>query len=108
MIALIVLGFIFITSMILLVIKLSVSCMFWLSSRPKNKQHVFKIYFPYYIIILFGLCIAAIILFDNSLFAIYYFGAIFFITLLIWRKELKPNTNAQHKIAVEPNHPNLP
>lgn len=103
-------GLVFIGSMIYLVIRLSISCMFWISSKPNDKQHVLKVYFPYYIIALFGLCITAIVQFNNSLLATYFFSAIFFISLLIWRRDLKPNTktNINNKFAVEPNHPNLP
>ncbi|WP_045472762.1 hypothetical protein [Winogradskyella sp. PG-2] len=110
MIALILFGFFFIGLITFIIIKLSISCLFWASKNPKDKPYVFKVYFPYYIIILFTLCIAFIIEFDKSLLAIYYFAAVYLVALFIWRSEIKSSRRKMHNnnFAVEPNHPNLP
>ncbi|MFC0605992.1 hypothetical protein [Winogradskyella pulchriflava] len=86
---------------------MSISCIFWSYQRPVDKQHVFKVWFPYYIIILTALCLAFIVKFD-SLLAIYYFSSVYLIALLIWRSELKPSIKKHENFAVEPNHPKLP
>jgi len=105
MIILILFGCVFIGTMLFLVIRLSVSFMFWISKKLKNKQHVFKIYFPYYIILLFGLCATPIIIYEANSFFNYFCGSIFLLALLIWRHEMKHilNTHNKTKIAVEPN-----
>jgi hypothetical protein len=110
MAALIIFGFIFIGSMTFIVIRISISCLFWVSKNPKDKQHVFKVCFPYYIIVLSALCITFILEFDKHEIAIYYFSAVYLIALLIWRSELKSSLKKKHynNFADEPNHSNLP
>ncbi len=79
----------FIALMTFIVIRLSISCMFWLSNNPKNKRHVFKTYFPYYIITFFALFIVIILEFDKSIFAFIYCGSVYSMILLVWRFKLK-------------------
>ncbi len=107
MIVLLIFGLAFVGSILFAMLRVSVSCMFWFSKKPKNKAYVFKIYFPCYIILLFGLCIAAIIKFNHNPFAIYFFGSIFFLALFIWRHEMTHIIKNPYKtkIAVEPNLP---
>ena len=110
MIALIIFGCAFLGLLTFAVIRVSVSCIFWTAPKPKDKQQVFKIYFPYYIMSLFGFCIIAVFLFEDSLFATYYFGSVFFLALFIWKYKMKSclNINIKNKNTVEPNHTNLP
>ena len=101
-------GFCFIGIMTFVVIRLSISCVFWSFIESSDKQRVIKLCFPYYIIILSALCFALIIEFDKSLFAIYYFSAVYFIALLIWKYELKSIKKTNKNFAVEPNQSQLP
>jgi len=72
-------------------------------------MYVFKVYFPYYIIVLSGLCIAGIIQFEAHLLANYYFCSVFFTALLIWYNELKSEPKKNTKdFATEPNQTHLP
>tara|TARA_R110002049_G_scaffold45917_6_gene133542 strand:+ start:877 stop:1209 length:333 start_codon:yes stop_codon:yes gene_type:complete len=92
------------------VIRLSVSCMFWSAKNIENKMQVFKIYFPYYIICLFALCITAIIGLQNNTFVIYYFSSVFFISLFVWHCKIKnPSTlKKTTDTIIKPQYPNLP
>jgi len=103
-------GLIFLGSIIFVIIRLSISCLFWYSKKSKDKQHVFKIYFPYYIITLFGLCAMGIIKFNGQSFAIYFFGSLYFLTLIIWRYIMKYRAKQNHiiKKSIEIQTPNLP
>jgi hypothetical protein len=109
-VVLIILGLTGLSLFIFAMIKISISCMFWCSKKPKDKIYVFKVYFPYYIIILFGLCITGIIKCNVAESAIYFFSGIFFLALLIWKHEMKSilKKKQNKNFAVEPNHPNLP
>ncbi|MEE9350537.1 MAG: hypothetical protein V3U80_10855 [Flavobacteriaceae bacterium] len=100
----------FLGAFIFAIIKVSISCMFWFSKKPKDKQYVFKTCFPYYIIILFGLCVTAIIQCDLEPFAIYIFGSLYFLALLIWTFKMNKNQKSYKTINedVEPENPNLP
>ncbi len=109
MVALIVIAFLLIPMITFIIIRLSISCMFWISKNPENKMHVFKLYFPYYVIILFGICIAAIIRFEANLLANYYFGLVFFTAIAIWWIKLKSSVKkVNENFAVEPNQTHLP
>ncbi|EDP71763.1 hypothetical protein FBALC1_04727 [Flavobacteriales bacterium ALC-1] len=108
MIALIVFALFFIGLMTFVIIRISISCLFWASKNPKDKQSVFKACFPYYIIILFAICLAFIIKFDKNEIVVYYFSIVYFLTLFIWRSELKSSPKKNKSFAVEPNHPKLP
>ncbi|MBC3844842.1 hypothetical protein H8K90_00485 [Winogradskyella echinorum] len=108
MIALILFGIFFTGLMTFVIVRISISCMFWSSKNPNDKQHIFKVYFPYYIIILSIICIAFIIKFNKSLLAIYYFSAVYIIALSIWRNEMKSRIKKKKNFAVEPNQSHLP
>jgi hypothetical protein len=91
-------------------IRISITSMFWLSKKPNDKNYVFKRYFPYYIIVYFGLCVTAIIQCDIEPFSIYFFGSLYVLALLIWAFKMRhckriystPQKNE------EPESPNLP
>ena len=90
----------------LVVVKLSISLIFWLANKSKDKQQVFKIYFPYYIITLVGLIVIIIIQSNFDIIVTIYFSTVYLMALLIWRSEIKNNHNKS--FAAEPNHSNLP
>ncbi len=110
MIALIIFGLIFISVILFAIVRVSVTCMFWCSKKPNDKQYVFKTSFPYYIIVLAGLCATVIIKFEANSFFNYLCGSIFFLALLIWRFEMKNslNTNLTIQETDESHNPNLP
>lgn len=89
-------------------VRLSISMIFWLVTDSKDKNAVFKRYFPYYIIILTALSIYTLELLDFSYAATYYFGMVHVIALLIWRGELKSYKKKITDFAVEPNQTHLP
>lgn len=90
------------------VIRLSISFTIWVSQYPNDIEYVFKLYFPYYIICLFCLCITVIIKFDAIPFVNYYFATVFFTALLIWRSMLISYRKKSTSFAVEPNLTHLP
>ncbi|WP_179352698.1 hypothetical protein [Winogradskyella vidalii] len=110
MAALIIFTALLVGSISVLVVRLSVSLIFWISKTPENKALVFKRYFPYYIIGLFTLCITLIVIAQNSLLATYYFCFIFITALLVWRYELrKPFKTIENNITPKtPQHPETP
>jgi len=109
MAALIVIAFLSIPIMSFIIIRLSISSMFWISKNPEDKMLVFKLYFPYYMIILFGICIAAVVKFKAHLLANYYFSLVFFTALLIWYAKLKSALEKKTTdFANEPNQTQLP
>lgn len=89
-----------------IVVRISVSCVFWACENPKDTMHVVKYFFPYYIIALFTLCVVAIIKLDQSIFVICYSGFVFIIALLIWRYEIKNKPTLPKN--EETQHPKLP
>ncbi len=95
--------FTFIGLMTFIVVRMSISCILWSYPRPVDIQHAFRVYFPYYIIILFAICIAFILKFDKHPIAIYYFSSVYLMALLVWRSEIKKHNN----FAVEPNQTQL-
>lgn len=92
-----------------LVVRISISCMFWASKNREDRKQVFKIYFPYYIIILFGLCITAIIGLGTNTFTLYYFGSVFFMSLFIWNRKIQKTSRFKKKSqeTEELQNPNL-
>lgn len=93
-----------------IILRLSVTCVFWFSKKPNDKPYVFKTHFPYYIIVLFGLCSALIITLDFAYFAIYYAISTYFLALLIWNFKLKhcKRKYTTIKNITKPHHPELP
>jgi hypothetical protein len=93
-----------------IIVRLSVSCMFWASKHRFDKMHVFKYFFPYYIITLFSICVIAILGLNKNLYATFYFSSVFIIALLIWRYEIKQSKKTKHLINKnsEQPHPELP
>ena len=110
MIALAIVGLILVSFITFLMVRVSISCMFWIITNPKDKVHVFRLYFPYYIIGLTALCVLFIIKFNFLELAICYFGGVYLLALLIWKYEIKKSiTRKSNKnFAVEPNHPESP
>jgi len=92
------------------ILRLSVSCMFWFSKHPNDKAHVFRTQFPYYIIGLFGLGTTATITFNFEPFLIYYSLCTYVLALLIWNFKLnrrKKTYSTTDKI-IEQQNPELP
>ena len=89
------------------VVRLSISLIFWSVNPSKDKQEVFRVYFPYYIIMLVGFA-AYMIYISNSITIAIYFGTVYITALLIWRHELKSNRKKKKTFAVEPNPSQLP
>ncbi|WP_179348221.1 hypothetical protein [Winogradskyella pacifica] len=111
MIALIIFLSLFAGVLTVVMVRLSVSCVFWASKYRHDKTRVFKLYFPYYIISLFTLCIAAIIGLDQSIVATCYFSFVFSLSLFIWRYELIQSRKIQpinNNNNVESHQPELP
>ncbi|MBO6879133.1 MAG: hypothetical protein JJ870_01010 [Winogradskyella sp.] len=108
MIALVIFGFLFTGLMTFTIVRLSISFVFWSYRRPVDKQHVFKVCFPYYIIILSAICIAFILNFDNHPVAIYYFSLVYLTALLIWKSEIKSSLKKNKNFADETNPTQLP
>lgn len=110
MIGLIVLAFSVVGFLSYLVVRISISCMFWISKKPNDKVYMFKTYFPYYIIVLFVLSIIAIIGLHFIAFAIFFFAGIYILALLIWNFKLnhcKRRYSTTREI-IKPQNPNLP
>ncbi|WP_296380945.1 hypothetical protein [Winogradskyella sp.] len=84
--------------------------MFWISKNPKDKQHVFKVYFPYYIIIFFGLCLTAIITSKGDSSMICFCTVVYLLALIIWRYIIKQKPRVYRTIKEnnELQNPNLP
>lgn len=91
-----------------ILVGLSISLIFWLVNDSKDKQRVFKLYFPYYIITLVGFAICLISLTDFDAFVSICFGIVYIMALLIWRSELKSSRKENKNFAVEPNQSRLP
>ncbi|MBC2844811.1 hypothetical protein [Winogradskyella flava] len=108
MLALILFGFLFVGLMTFVIIRLSISCIFWTYSRPIDKQHVFKLCFPYYIIVLTIMCIGLIMNSDYHPLAMCYFSCVYFMAILTWKYELKSSLKKNQNFAVEPNLSQLP
>ncbi|WP_178983810.1 hypothetical protein [Winogradskyella helgolandensis] len=100
----------FVGGITFILVRLSISCIFWASKYRHDKMRVFKLYFPYYIISLFTLSVAEIIGLDKHIAAIYYFSFVFIVSLLIWKYELIQSRKTQHQNNnyVKSNHPELP
>jgi len=100
----------FVGGVTLILVRLSISCIFWASKYRHNKMRVFKRYFPYYIISLSTLCLVAIIELDQSIVATYYFSFVFTLSLFIWRYEIIQTRKKQSKTNINnaPHHPELP
>lgn len=82
-VSLIVGGFTFI------ILRISISCMFWFSNKPNDKVHAFKTQFPYYMMVLFCLATTAVIKLNYAYFSLIYFISAYFLALLIWNYKLK-------------------
>ncbi|WP_179020476.1 hypothetical protein [Winogradskyella forsetii] len=110
MAGLILIAFVIVGGFSFVILRLSVSCMFWSAKTSEDRIKVFKLYFPYYIICLFTLCILAIIGLDRSIFAIYYFSSVFFISLFIWSRKIKYSSRFKKNLnkTLEPQQPELP
>lgn len=91
-------------------IRISISYMFWNSKKPNDKAYMFRTFFPYYIITLFGLGVLVLAKLNFELYAIYIFGVIYISALLIWNYKLKhckrKYTTTQNND--ESQNPNLP
>ncbi len=103
-------AFIFIVIVMIIVItyamvRISISCIFWSVNNPKDKQAVFRLYFPYYIILLTMVCSGLIWSMDFDTLAWEYFSSVYILALLIWRYELK---SYQKQINSTPKKTNLP
>lgn len=88
MVLLAVFAVLFIATITVATIRISISCIYWFMSTSKDKALAFKLYFPYYIMLLFGICLKCIISFNFDPFAIFYFSSVFMTALLIWRFDL--------------------
>ncbi|MCT4630505.1 hypothetical protein [Winogradskyella sp.] len=110
MAALIIIALLFVGLATYAITKISISCVFWSFNTDTDKRYIFKRCFPYYIISLTILCIAFIIEFDKNLIAIYYFSAVYFLALFIWRNKIKPHKKKinNKNFAAEPNQTHLP
>ena len=110
MVALAIFGFLFACLIHFVVIRISISAIYWSLSDPKDKAWAFRIYFPYYIIILFGICIAFIIKSDLDPFAIFYFSMLYTTALIVWNRDLKKDLKRKHTIKKynNPDIKNLP
>jgi hypothetical protein len=63
----------------------SICPIFWLTERESfNKKRIFKAYFPYYAIVVFGICVLAIIDNSFSILAIAFFSSAFISTCQSW------------------------
>jgi hypothetical protein len=85
MVGFIIIGFLFILSLTFIGVRLSIGLMFWISKKPKNAMHVFKMHFPYYIIILGIICAFAIVTSAFNIGVIVYYGAVYVMALGIWK-----------------------
>ncbi|WP_340154278.1 hypothetical protein [uncultured Winogradskyella sp.] len=103
-VSLIVGGFTFI------IIRISISCMFWFSKKPNDKLYVFKTQFPYYMMALIGLSLIVIIKLDFTYSSLYYFLSTYFLALLIWNYKLKhcKRKYSTVKESIEQSQPKLP
>ena len=110
MVALIIFGLMVVGLIIFAFIRISVSSMFWLSKKPNDKAFVFRTYFPYYIISLFGFGVWLVIKFNFESFIIYCFASTFFLALLIWNYKLKHCKKQYNTIKKnnESQNPSLP
>ena len=110
MAALIVFAFLIISGFTFIIIRISVSCMFWFSKNPNDKMYVFKTLFPYYILVLFGLGITAIIAFNFEILLICYCICTYVLALLIWNFKLNrcKRKYSTTETIIEPQIPNLP
>jgi len=88
------------------IVRISIACVFWSFNTSTDSKHIFKLCFPYYIIALTVICMAFIITFNKSIFAIYYFSTVYFLALFLWKRKLKPTK--KKTFAVEPNQSQLP
>ncbi len=93
-----------------IILRLSISCIFWVSKYREDKMRVVNTYFPYYTISLFTLCSVAIIWIGDSFLVYYYFGFVFFLSLFIWRYEILQGRKSEqfNNKNIEPHHPKLP
>lgn len=109
MAALIVLAFLFGGGFTFIIVRLSVSCLFWSSKKPNDKAYMLKTYFPYYMIALFGLGLTALIAFNFEVFLLYYVIATYFLALLIWNFKLNHSKRKYitSKEIIESQNPNL-
>lgn len=110
MLVLIFAALIFFGLMVFGAVRLSVSLMFWCSKKPEDKHHVFKFYFPYYIIVFTSFCMSMIIIFGFEEIIILFFTSLYFLALVIWSYKMKQPEKVNHfeNFAVEPNHPKSP
>ncbi|WP_458629138.1 hypothetical protein [Winogradskyella sp. PC D3.3] len=104
MAALIVFTVLIIGGFTFIIIRLSISCMFWFSKNPNDKALVFKTYFPYYMIILFGLELTALITFNYASSVLYYSISTYVLALLIWNFKLKYSKSHYSTIVKQQNH----
>ncbi|WP_299102977.1 hypothetical protein [uncultured Winogradskyella sp.] len=92
------------------ILRISISSMFWFSKKPNDKQYVFKNQFPYYIIVLTTILTAILISSGFAYFAMYYVLGVYCLALLIWNFKLKhckkTYNNTTH--LTEQHQPKLP
>lgn len=106
MVVLVIFGLTFIVLATYTIVRISIACVFWSFNTSTDSKHIFKLCFPYYIIVLTMICIAFIITFIKSIFAIYYFSTVYFLALFLWKRKLNPSK--KKTFAVEPNQSQLP
>jgi hypothetical protein len=106
MVVLVIFGLTFIVLATYTIVRISIACVFWSFNTSTDAKHIFKLCFPYYIIALTMICIAFIITFNKSIFAIYYFSTVYFLALFLWKRKLNPSK--KKTFAVEPNQSQLP
>lgn len=93
-----------------ILLRISVSCMFWFSNKPNDKNYVFRNQFPYYMMVLSILIITIIIASGFAYFTMYYFISVYFLALLIWNYKLKHCKRKYSTVETsnESSNPNLP
>ena len=94
----------------LVVLRISVSCMFWFSKNPNDKVHVFKTQFPYYMMLLFATLTAINIITNFEIYIFIYSICTYALALLIWNFKLKHCTRTYDTTIsnLKPQHPELP
>lgn len=93
-----------------LILRISISSMFWFSKKPNDKMYVFKNQFPYYMMVLSAILATILIGFDFAFVASYYALGVYCFALLIWNFKLKhcKKTYTTTTRLIEQHHPNLP
>lgn len=66
---------------------------FWFSKDSMNSSRIFKMYFPYYAIVTFGICFFSIWAFDYQIFAVGFFSSAFFTLMQTWIWNSKNDAN---------------